>query len=346
MFFETALASPPEIRPLQIFYGIIGFANAVAVARNLEKLETFVPAHGLSDISALNAQVEELSLRFGKKGAFQRFNDSIAPLGRICYFDSSMPTWIPKPFDDSGVLIGTEVSLKDILSRVPSLEVLYEKTFAEKSNNLSLNIQKSLSDKNHIDLRIDDPLLFSSKEELVETVGRLRSEYSFLENWCLSRADIGWGNSMFVFENIDKSQIDEFSADFFSDRAGRFSFDLRNRAEKSFRERRIDFVDILPPIAGGLTKTMSYVVKPMNGAYLSEFSLQYLGCFLLSTLVRYKPQIWQRALMPSVFGTDTIDDKSLALIEKFLDLVVIDFPKMVVCSIDCNINPADMVIED
>ena len=35
-FFELSELSPPEIRPLQLYYGMVGFAKAVALARMKE----------------------------------------------------------------------------------------------------------------------------------------------------------------------------------------------------------------------------------------------------------------------------------------------------------------------
>lgn len=334
LFFEAALSSPLEIRPLQIFYGAIAFANAVSIARNLEKLETFVPAHGLKDTSSLNAHIDQLSLKIGERGSFQRFNDVTAPLGRIYYRDSSMPTWKPKPFSQSNEVADTELTFKDIMSRIPYLQNLYTKTFSESANSLFININKSSPSKNYIDLRIDEPELFSDRESLIGMVKKLRTKYEFLDNWCLSQASVSWGKSAFAFENIIKGSFDEFSADFFVEDKKQIRFDLRNRLKKDIWVRRNNFIDILPPVAGGLTKTHSYVIQPVNNAHLSEFSLQYLGCFLLSSLVRYKPQIWQKAISTSISGQDVGDDKCVALIEFFLDIVLRDFPKMVVHSID------------
>src|ERR1700730_883248 len=132
MFFEIAASAPPQIQPLQIFYGMVGFAKAVILARTVSLIATIQQSHGLSDVSSQNAKVEELSLRFQGNGVFAQFNDVMAQLGRINYFDKfSAPLSVLKPFDELSALNADKCSLKDILARIPGLQKLYSKTFSE-----------------------------------------------------------------------------------------------------------------------------------------------------------------------------------------------------------------------
>jgi hypothetical protein len=94
----------------------------------------------------------------------------------------------------------------------------------------------------------------------------------------------------------------------------------------------IPFDSIMPPLAGGITDTHLFAMQPYDGVLLSEFSLHFMGCFLLSSLVRYRPQIWQRALSHSGSANVAADDKSLALIEQFCDVVISSFRALVVHS--------------
>ena len=94
-------------------------------------------------------------------------------------------------------------------------------------------------------------------------------------------------------------------------------------------------VDILPPLSGGYVGSgQTYATQPINDVKLSEYALQFLGSFLLSSLVRYRPQVWQNALSRSVTAQSPADDRALSLIEKFLDDVLSGFPDMVVRVID------------
>src|ERR1700691_502059 len=54
LFYETAAAAPLEIKPLQMFYGLVAFAKAIVIAYHLRSHSTLVPAHGLKDISSDN----------------------------------------------------------------------------------------------------------------------------------------------------------------------------------------------------------------------------------------------------------------------------------------------------
>jgi hypothetical protein len=75
MFFEAAIQSPIEIRPLLILYGIIGFSKAIILARHLRGHETLIKSHGLKDISPANARIENLKLKIEENSTFQQFND-------------------------------------------------------------------------------------------------------------------------------------------------------------------------------------------------------------------------------------------------------------------------------
>jgi hypothetical protein len=60
------------------------------------------------------------------------------------------------------------------------------------------------------------------------------------------------------------------------------------------------------------------LISPISGLYLSEFALHYLGMFVLSSLVRYRPQRWVHAITRSVTAENPSDDRSLALVEEFM----------------------------
>jgi YaaC-like protein len=82
IFFEIASEAPLQVKPLQIYYGIVGFAKAIILARRVRSISTIIQSHGLSDISQQDAKIEELSLQFNGSGLFAQFNDTVAELGR------------------------------------------------------------------------------------------------------------------------------------------------------------------------------------------------------------------------------------------------------------------------
>src|ERR1700733_6596464 len=82
LFFEAASSAPLQIKPLQIYYGVLAFSRAVVLARKLVPIDTLTASHGLTDVSAHNANIENLAVKIGNRGTFQELNDAVAPLGR------------------------------------------------------------------------------------------------------------------------------------------------------------------------------------------------------------------------------------------------------------------------
>lgn len=54
----------------------------------------------------------------------------------------------------------------------------------------------------------------------------------------------------------------------------------------------------------------------------------------VGSLVRYRPQIWQHAISKSATANSPADDRSLSLVEQFIDGVLTSFPRLIVNSLD------------
>lgn len=332
MFFEAAARAPLEIRPLLIFYGILGFSKAVIVARNFSKLETLDQTHGLNDTSAQNAKLEQLQVKILDRGTFQLFNDTICKLDRVQFFKRSMPTSISIPTSKSDLLSQKTITLKEILSRIPGVEVLYRDTFNEDAKAILCTLHYLEQYDGFMELRIDDPEIFGNRDTLRAMVDKWRKRFPFLQNWCLVRAEPAWGNSVLIFGNVDKGTVDEFSEEFLREtKAGFISEDVI-RAQK-YKRRNLS--EILDPLAGGLGG-FPYMIESLDGVHTSEFSLHYLGMFLLSSLVRYRPQVWGHAISRLTTSESPADDKALALIEKFMDISLAVFPRGIVEAISVH----------
>jgi hypothetical protein len=327
LFFEIAALAPLQVLPLQIYYGIVGFAKAIILARAVQSIATIAQSHGLSDISQQNAHIENLCLQFQTKGVFQQFNDAIAPLGRVNYYDeSNMLHFVRRPFDLAASLNNTSCSLKEILARIPGLQASYQRTFSEDAACLAIGFHHFYSS---VQLRIDDPHLFRDKADLQSRVQVLRERYPWLDGWYLTEATHAWGNSILMFSNHEKSVLGEFSDQRLVAANNGFA-----APEDIHSQQFIPFETIVPALAGGLTVTHPTTIQPLNGTSLSEFALQYCGAFLLSSLVRYRPQLWQHALTHTVLENRAADDRALSLIELFLQKILSDFPTMVERVID------------
>jgi hypothetical protein len=325
LFYEAAASSSLEIRPLQQFYGMVGFARALVLAQRLQSLSTLKPSHGIRDVSAGNSLIADLRVHVDRAGTFQEFNDVVAPLTRLCYIDNRTNNrTVSLQSSDSSKLYGMELSLREILSRIPELGPLYRMTFGHDPSTETILVQQSLQQEEEFRIRIDEKELFGSSESLRIIVTRLRSKFPFLDQWRLNSAQHGWGKSIIFFRNMGKTAVDEFSEPYMLFSEG--SYEERpvpNDNNKSFL-----IADGLHPLAGGFSST-SNAVSPINDLHVSEFSLQYLALFLLSSLVRYRPQIWTHAISRSTFQEIVPDDKALSLIEEFLELNSVILPNLV-----------------
>ena len=99
----------------------------------------------------------------------------------------------------------------------------------------------------------------------------------------------------------------------------------------------INFWDIIQPTGGG-PENGTYLIEPFDNICISELSLYYLGLFLLSSLVRYHPQIWMHSLSHLATSDLPSDDAALALIEKFLEDTLYVFPSAIVKAMSMKVN--------
>jgi hypothetical protein len=197
LFFEIASDAPPQIQALQIFYGMVGFAKAIILARSVQSIATIQQSHGLKDVSSQNDKIEDLCLQFQGNGVFEQFNDAMAPLGRINYFDDfSAPQSVTKPFDKLSALQSDKSSLKEILARIPDLQRLYKRTFSEDAACCGVSFFRR---SDETELRIDLSQQFSSREELRAIVELLRQRYPFLNDWCFCSGAHAWGQTMLLY---------------------------------------------------------------------------------------------------------------------------------------------------
>jgi hypothetical protein len=326
LFYEAARSSALEIRPLQQFYGMVGFAKALIVASRLSSLASLRHTHGLQDTSTGNSRIAELKLKIDSWGTFQEFNDVVAPLTRFGVIDvvnKSRAIYFPSAKSDK--LGGVEISLREILGRIPGLEGLYRQTFGEEALTDLVSLETG-SLENDLRIRVDDQELFADRDSLKQMVSRWRERFPFLRIWRLHSAQYAWGNSLIYFRNVHNLNINEFSAEYLKEQNGTF----QEQPLSGDENQPFSLEDGFCPVAGGLLGGAIYAVAPVQDLYFSEFSMQYLALFLLSSLVRYRPQTWTHAISRSVVPGEPADDKALSLIERFLDINQTNIPEFVV----------------
>jgi len=329
-FYEAAESSPLEIRPLQLFYGMMGFSKALILARHTRGLETLQHSHGVRDISQQNSRIEDLRVQIDSSGTFQAVNDVVAPLTKVSLaglfqdrFTQSLPS------ATSAQIEGIELSLRDTLSRIPDLESLYRMTFHQEAAVTPLHFSADLNHPHHWRLYVTNHSKYDDCESLKEIVSIWRDRFPFLKRWALEGAQNREGECDLVFTNLDPADVDEFAETYSICDA--VQFEAINRTLNYFSPERS-----LSPGAGYLFGGNS-AVEPIGGTlHLSEYSLHYLALFLLSSLVRYRPHIWTSAVTSSPLPNQAADDRALSLIEKFLDVNREFVPSFVVAILNPN----------
>lgn len=335
-FYEAASQSPLEIRPLVQFYGMVGFAKALILARRLSALSTLAKSHGLRDISPPLTRLIELTARIEAQGTFVDFNDEVCQINRICYFGADMhPLSVSIPTADSASLVTEELSLKDILARIPKLSKLYRYTFNEPPATESLDMLHYRNNEDYFSIRVVDPEVLGSRDALRNLLGRWRARFPYLTEWRVVEAVKAWGESYVTLANLRSQNADDLDETSLPEN-GSGGFAVHNPVANDQLVERLPLEHILKGVGGGYSDSAVFAISPIRGKYISEFSLGYIGLFLLSSLVRYRPDTWSHAVSRSSLQDRPVDDQPLALIQAFLESNLSDMPALVIKLINPN----------
>jgi hypothetical protein len=335
LFYEAAQRAPLELRPLQQFYGMVGFAKALILGRQLTRLATLPQAHGLSDVSGLDFRIADLKAKIQYRGIFQKFNDVVKSLNRIRYFDGqSTPRTAYLCSTGSEQLDGLELSLREVLSRIPNLQSLFFNTFGELANTDFVSLD-DITLPGCWSIRIDDRELFTDRQSIRNIVVQWRNRFPFLNSWRFTSAQHAWGNSVIMFADTANVAFDEFAEETLVLGPNGYSATV-NPAGVAGRPPLP--LDRLSPLAGGYsTSAGQFAISPIAGnIYLSEFSLHFMALFILSSLVRYRTPTWAHAISRTSISDAPADDQALALIERFLELNAEVVPSFVVTVLNPN----------
>lgn len=312
LFYEAAEASPLQIRPLQLFYGTIGFAKALIVASRCKSLSTLCRGHGVKDVSPEGCRIADLQVEITTSGTFQEFNNVVADWTRFCYFHEYRPCSVRTPAAMADKIGGLRLNLRELLSRIPTLDDHFHRTFAATACSAPIVIENDVTGKCRI--CIDDRAKFANREELKELVMRWRARFPFLQRWRIVETAHALGRSILYLQNTSSAAVDEFSV-LALNQVGNDFLASHHTIEP---QETFSFIESLPAMGGGYTGGACFPISPTQGYYLSEFSLHYLALFLLSSLVRYRPQSWMQAISGTSVANTPPDDRALSLIEHFL----------------------------
>jgi YaaC-like protein len=324
LFYQSAAQSPPEIRPLLLFYGTMAFARAVTAAVECVGLEALPQSHGVKDVTPNGAVLSDLLVRIEPNGTFARFNDVVANRNQLKVIGRGLNfRTISLPAAQSADLQNLQLSLKDILARTPTLANLYVATFGEPAYSEQMILDQHAASPRW-NLQFYDVTPLTDRTTLRQIVESLRTRFPILTKWRLVEAARAWDRSVLKFVNVPvpANELDEQTLG---------EFELRFVAQHGIEGPDVDIERILSPLGGGISTGASHVlIAPLAGQYLSEYSLQYLGMFLLSSLVRYRPATWVHALTRSITSETPADDHALALVMAFMDQHVYAVTELVV----------------
>lgn len=320
LFYEAAKRAPLEIRPLELYYGTSAYAKALILSTNRRlALNTLHQSHGISDTSPHNARLQDLKVQIGKRGTFQEFNDCVAKLNRIhpMALDNTRLEY-SYPCAESTKMTGITISLKDIFSRLPTLEKLYRATFDERENIDHLQIVGS-GEGSSWTVQCSPPTWERTPDGLLACTEDCRNRMPFLNRWALAEVS----SSSITFRNAERPS-DELDPKYIQwtkwGCVRHHPFEVRFKdIESSLRH----LIASPGPVPG------CYYVQPIGGNVFAFQSLQFLALHLLSSLVRYRPATWMHALSRSANNGRAADDAMLALIEEFMNSVYSTIPKYV-----------------
>lgn len=334
LLYEAASTSPLEIRPLQQFYGMLAFARVLILARQYCALSTLRKGHGLRDISEGNARLGELKAKVEQSGTFLEFNNEVSALNRVRYHGvNSARKTLLIPTAASSELVALELTLKDVFARLPGLETFYLYTYAERPEVESLGGVFHMEGLDYFTITVTDPVLFVDRASLVEIVARLRNRFPYLGQWRVIEAVHNHDASQIFFANLSYSGTDDLSEEALPI-VGDGSYKVHNSLASDVERRPL--AEILKGVGGGYSNQSTSAIAPLQGHYLSEFSLHYVGLFLLSSLVRYRPDVWIHSVNRTSLQKKPADDQLIALIESFLELNQTDVPSLINCAINVH----------
>jgi hypothetical protein len=144
--------------------------------------------------------------------------------------------------------------------------------------------------------------MFSDRDDLHRLVQAWRAKFPFLDDWCFTQGSRAWDQSVLTFNNWEKPTDGDFSQEYLVQRGD--DFGPHRKTKPNLRP----FETLLPALAGGITVDHAKAIQPLNGV--------------------------QHALSHSAFENRPTDDRALSLIEKFLEITLIEFPKLVEKTID------------
>lgn len=290
-WFRVAATGELMARPVAIYYGMVSFAAAAAMSWGLPKLlDGFKQGHGLRarHLESLSGATVATS---GADFLFQTFTQLMIENGPIRVRLKSGVLWLAagepsEPF---------EADLKAVLGRLPLLADLYQQTFDEPPPTIPADLSLSKVGEGPT----DRPLATLLIPSLGSDAESIRRRLPVLARWRLW--ELG-GQSL---------RFESFPPD----------LDPRPGTAEDQRLHTLELAGLMPSMAESHGRW--FLVEPLPGCATSlpQASLMAAGAYLLSSVARYRPDVWSRLL--TMRGNDA---RLRALVEEFLDACESQFP--------------------
>ncbi len=306
-FFRIARTADLAVRPIVTYYGMNSMAKALAVSTGrLSSLGDLEPSHGLSAPTKLGQRLGDSIVLVTRKGnsPFHHLVDTLscATLIRIpVRGGGTLPIRCPTTTsEDTG---GLRATLRELLSRIPSLWNFFAATFGEEPlvTRAVYRAAQWAPDTYQVVLLLQD---ISADDAGRDQAYRLHRR---LKEW---RPWYG-GGACLMFENLSPS---------LEDRPGDQDGQLRHL---------VDIAEIAIPLDAGPDGEL-FLVGDLQGANLPWPVLLYMAAFLLSSFARYRPDSW--AGVAALDRTEA-DAGMRAVLEDFYQLALDRFPIVVLSAI-------------
>jgi YaaC-like Protein len=292
---QSARQAGLRVRPLIAFYAMHSLAKAVALAYGRPKrLIDFPAAHGLRDLPGIHSSsVEDIKIAVTKQGIFQSFVEALRlTTGFPIQHMQGAHCWAPLPTSSSEDLEGLEVTLKDLFARLPGVGDFFRLAFGEPPwiARASSRIDRLSSDRSKLSI-----LLWVEASGI--TTDWARSLNPKLQQWGV----IDSNSNRVTFSNFPPN------ANYIN-------------IEEEMAKLLLPIEPLLFPMeitANG----EAVILGSFSNLTLPDLAIQYMVSFLLSSIARYRPELWD-----GFVGASSKDSKYRVIVEKFFDLMFERYP--------------------
>lgn len=311
-FFRVSTTADLISKPVTLYYGMACYARALALSfANPRRLDQFPARHGLKAPSAFDVPMEKLEVRAdGNDGLFHRFTASLAEVSGVATRTrDGHQLWIRLASEYPERLDGFRANLKGLLGRTTGLEDFFQATFDELPLNAPVELNLAL-------IGAEDPGPLAA---LVFRAPRaadgewIRHLHPRMERWYL-REGAPFGDperGEVVFEN--------------------FPPDANPRPSSADDQRRalVPLTGLLVPLTNG-AQGDTRLIAAVEGLTVPEPAIELAAAFLLSTVARYRPDLWSSF---SSFSPRDPNSRLRALIDAFIERALTVYPLQVLAAL-------------